>query len=116
MNLILVVLCFFREFIVKIVDLFVVSIGLIIKIWCWLIFLGNLIKYLIGWKVFLLWYILIWLILVVGIRFKKLLIILIFVCKIGIIVNFFLVNCFCIVVVIGVWILIFFKGKLWDIL
>lgn len=56
------------------------------------------------------------LILVVGIMFKKLLIIFKLVCKIGIMVIFLFVNVFCVDLVIGVLILMFFNGILCDIL
>lgn len=76
------------------VDLLVVSIGLMMKSCCFVMLFGNFMKYLCGFKVFLFWYILIKLILVVGINLVILLIIFRLVCKIGMMVIFFLVNFF----------------------
>lgn len=56
------------------------------------------------------------LIFAVGINFKILLIMLILVCKIGMIVIFFFESVFCVDLFIGVLMIIFFKGIFCDIL
>lgn len=116
MKWIFLVLCFFNEVIVLIVDVFVVNIGLIIMICFLVIFWGNLVKYFIVFNVLGFWYKLICLIFVVGIKFKILLVIFKLVFKIGMIVNFLLVNCLVVILVIGVLILIFWSFKFLVIL
>lgn len=108
---IFLLLVFFSRLMVVIIELLVVSIGLMISECCLVMFGVSFFRQVCVFRVFLLWVMLIVLILVLGIRLSMLLSMLMLVCRIGIMVIFFLEIFFIVIGLVYLGILYCFRGR-----